>query len=181
MNTCWRRLNIVTIAVFLQVCTAVALADEKQCEAGKSAAPSEQRVVDPVVTAQPRADSTKASTLVAFPAAVVHDRMNFRYIAPTADFANATESTLASPLGTTSVWDRLKDYRSRGNVQVLTLWQSRHFMFSLQSGRNGTANLQWTTKSLGHDEGKRGLLDGMFHRSDATTQEPTATAGRDKH
>jgi hypothetical protein len=143
------------------------MADEKQCESGPAAAPTAQQVAAPVKSPEKRSTTPVETKLVAFPAAAIHAQFDFRYVAPTADFAPTTNSAAAFNVpGGTSVWDGLKEFRSRGNVQVMTLWQSNRFMVSLQSGKNGTAALQWSSKSLDRGATTRGLLDGMFHHAE---------------
>jgi hypothetical protein len=65
----------------------------------------------------------------------------------------------AQPLRSTSVWQRLADYRSQGRVQLLTLWESQHSSVSLQAGHHGGPSLQWTSRLMNRGGATRGLLD----------------------
>jgi hypothetical protein len=65
----------------------------------------------------------------------------------------------AQPLSSTSVWQRLADYRSQGRVQLLTLWESQHSSVSLQAGHRGGPSLQWTSRLMNRGGATRGLLD----------------------
>src|ERR1700712_982050 len=42
----------------------------------------------------------------------------------------------AQALGTTTVWQRLKDYRSNGRVRLVTLFETASSSISLQAGRH---------------------------------------------
>jgi hypothetical protein len=123
-------------------------------------------VVDTVkTTAVPIAAVTPS---VAVSDAALDARANFHYLPqsnPPPALVNA-RSTFRMP-ATSSVWSRMDEFRSHDNVQVLTLWQSRRFMFSLQSGKHGETALRWGSKSLNRGEAKRGLLDRMFHEGEA--------------
>jgi hypothetical protein len=63
------------------------------------------------------------------------------------------------PLQATSPWQRLAEYRSQGRVQLLTLWESRGSMVSLQAGRHGGPSLQWSSRVMNRGGATRGLLD----------------------
>jgi hypothetical protein len=62
----------------------------------------------------------------------------------------------------TTIWQRLEEYRSRDGVRLLTLWESRGSMVSLQAGKRGDPSLQWSSRLTNHDGPKRGLLDQLF-------------------
>jgi uncharacterized membrane protein (UPF0136 family) len=65
----------------------------------------------------------------------------------------------AQVLPSTSVWQRLADYRSQGRVQLLTLWESKHSTVSLQAGKHGGPSLQWSSRLMNRGGASRGLLD----------------------
>jgi hypothetical protein len=67
----------------------------------------------------------------------------------------------APMLRNTTVWQRLKEYRSNDGVRLLTLWESRGSTVSLQAGRRGDPSLQWTSR-LNHGGSTQGLLDRLF-------------------
>jgi hypothetical protein len=65
-------------------------------------------------------------------------------------------------LHTTTVWQRMADYRSRDRVRLLTLWESNASTVSLQAGKRGDPSLQWTSRWMNHGGSTRGLLDQLF-------------------
>jgi hypothetical protein len=68
-------------------------------------------------------------------------------------------------LRTTTVWQRLKDYRSKDRVRLITLWESTGSSLSIQAGRHGEPSLQWTSSSLNRGGSTRGLLDHFIAAS----------------
>jgi hypothetical protein len=62
----------------------------------------------------------------------------------------------------TTVWQRMKDYRSRDRVRLITLWESGASTVSLQAGRKGDPSLQWTSRWMNRGGSTRGLLDQLF-------------------
>jgi hypothetical protein len=111
-------------------------------------------------------DAAAPLTTVTDSAFDAQTNFHYRPLAVTAAAPVESRSTFSIP-ATTTVWNRLDEYRSHDNVQVLTLWQSRRFMFSIQSGKHGETALRWGSKSLNRGEAKRGLLDGMFHDNES--------------
>ena len=71
----------------------------------------------------------------------------------------------AQSLGTTTVWQRLKDYRSNGRVRLVTLFETAGSSISLQAGRHGEPSLQWTSRSLNRGGSTRGLFDHFLAAS----------------
>jgi hypothetical protein len=71
----------------------------------------------------------------------------------------------APMLRSTTVWQRLSDYRSRDRVRVVTLWETGGSSVSLQAGRKGDPSLQWTSRLMNRGGATRGLLDQMFATS----------------
>jgi hypothetical protein len=65
-------------------------------------------------------------------------------------------------LHTTTVWQRMAEYKSHDRVQVLTLWESSGSMVSLQAGKRGDPSLQWTSRLMNHGGSTQGLLDRLF-------------------
>jgi hypothetical protein len=77
-------------------------------------------------------------------------------------------------LRSTTVWQRLADYRTRGGVRLLTLWETGGSSVSLQAGRKGEPSLQWTSRLMNRGGATRGVLDQLFATS-------IAGAGRSMH
>jgi hypothetical protein len=65
-------------------------------------------------------------------------------------------------LRTTTVWQRMSEYKSHDRVQVLTLWESSGSTVSLQAGHHGDPSLQWTSRVMNHGGSTQGLLDRLF-------------------
>jgi len=65
-------------------------------------------------------------------------------------------------LHSTTVWQRLGDYKSHDRVRLLTLWESQGSTISLQAGRKGDPSLQWTSRWMNRGGSTRGLLDRWF-------------------
>jgi hypothetical protein len=65
-------------------------------------------------------------------------------------------------LRTTTVWQRMSEYKSHDRVQVLTLWESSGSTVSLQAGHRGDPSLQWTSRVMNHGGSTQGLLDRLF-------------------
>jgi hypothetical protein len=68
----------------------------------------------------------------------------------------------APMLRSTTVWQRLSEYRSHDRVRVLTLWETRGSTVSLQAGKRGEPSLQWSSRLMNRDGATRGLLDRLF-------------------
>ncbi len=97
------------------------------------------------------------------PAAEFRPRPKASWLQPHAD----SPETAARSLETTTAWQRLRDYRSRIGIRVLTLWETPGSTVSLQAGKHGGPSLQWSSRVMGRgDEASRGLLD---HLVSATT------------
>jgi hypothetical protein len=84
-------------------------------------------------------------------------------------------------LHTTTVWQRMSQYKSHDRVQVLTLWESSGSMVSLQAGKRGDPSLQWTSRLMNHGGSTQGLLDRLFSVSlagaTASLRNATRSAG----
>jgi hypothetical protein len=65
-------------------------------------------------------------------------------------------------LHSTTIWQRLAEYRSQDRVRVLTLWQSGAGTVSIQAGKGGSPSLQWTSRLMNRGEATHGLLDRVF-------------------
>jgi hypothetical protein len=63
---------------------------------------------------------------------------------------------------TTTVWQRLSEYKSHDRVRVLTLWETSGSSVSLQAGRRGDPSLQWTSRLMNRGGSTHGLLDRLF-------------------
>jgi hypothetical protein len=71
----------------------------------------------------------------------------------------------APMLRSTTVWQRLSDYRSRDRVRVVTLWETGGSSVSLQAGKKGDPSLQWTSRLMNRGGATRGLLDQLLATS----------------
>jgi hypothetical protein len=68
-------------------------------------------------------------------------------------------------LSTTTVWQRLADYRSHDRVRLVTLWETTGSTLSIQAGKRGEPSLQWTSRAMNRGGSTRGLLDRMISAS----------------
>src|SRR3984957_20128195 len=71
----------------------------------------------------------------------------------------------AALLRTTTVWQRMSEYKSHDRVRGLTLWESSGSSVSLQAGRRGDPSLQWTSRLMNHGGSTQGVLDRLFSTS----------------
>jgi len=75
--------------------------------------------------------------------------------------SGSTDRTL--PLNSDeSFWQRMRDFRGRDGLRLLTLWKSSWSTLSLQTGKRGGPSLQWTSRRMNHDGAKSGLFDTLF-------------------
>ena len=65
-------------------------------------------------------------------------------------------------LRSTTVWQRMSEYKSQNRVRLLTLWESRGSTVSLQAGSRGDPSLQWTSRLMNRGGSTQGLLDRLF-------------------
>lgn len=65
-------------------------------------------------------------------------------------------------LRSTTIWQRLSEYKSHDRVRLLTLWESSGSTVSLQAGKRGDPSLQWTSRVLNRGGSTQGLLDRFF-------------------
>jgi hypothetical protein len=79
---------------------------------------------------------------------------------------------------TTTVWQRLSEYKSQDRVQVLTLWQNSGSSVSLQAGKHGDPSLQWTSRLMNHGGSTQGVLDRLFSVSIAGAADGFRSATR---
>ncbi len=75
------------------------------------------------------------------------------------DDAAVGGESLGSALRSTTVWQRLRDFRANGRVRLLTLWETQGSSISLQAGKHGDPSLQWSSRSMNRGGATRGLLD----------------------
>jgi hypothetical protein len=68
-------------------------------------------------------------------------------------------------LSTTTVWQRLADYRTHDRVRLVTLWETTGSTLSIQAGKRGEPSLQWTSRAMNRGGATRGLLDRMISAS----------------
>jgi hypothetical protein len=67
-------------------------------------------------------------------------------------------------LKTTTVWQRLSEYRAaHDRIRLVTLWETQGSSLSLQAGKRGEPSLQWTSHAGGGPG--RGLLDHVIATS----------------
>jgi len=74
------------------------------------------------------------------------------------------DETAPNPtLHASSAWERLADFRTRGGIRLLTIWNSKFNSLSLQTGRGGIPSLQWTSSGFGGGSSTtRGVLDRLL-------------------
>lgn len=68
----------------------------------------------------------------------------------------------APVLHTTTIWQRMAQYKSHDRVRLLTLWESSGSIISLQAGKRGEPSLQWSSRRMNRGGATRGLLDHLF-------------------
>jgi hypothetical protein len=66
---------------------------------------------------------------------------------------------------TTTVWQRLNEFRAQDRVRVLTLWETRASNVSLQAGKKGDPSLQWSSSWTSQGRASHGLLDRLMSAS----------------
>jgi hypothetical protein len=65
-------------------------------------------------------------------------------------------------LQSTTVWQRMRDFRAGRGVRLLTLWENAGGIVSLQASKHGDPSLQWVSRTLNRGGASRGLLDQLF-------------------
>jgi hypothetical protein len=68
----------------------------------------------------------------------------------------------APMLRSTTIWQRMSEYKSRDRVRLLTLWESSGSTVSLQAGKRGDPSLQWSSRVMNRGGSTQGLLDRFF-------------------
>ncbi len=65
---------------------------------------------------------------------------------------------------TTTVWQRLNEFRSQDRVRVLTLWETETGAsnVSLQASKKGDPSLQWSSSWTNQGRASHGLLDRVL-------------------
>lgn len=78
--------------------------------------------------------------------------------------SDATEASLGETpmLRSTTIWQRMSQYKSRDRVRLLTLWESSGSTVSLQAGKRGDPSLQWTSRAMNRGGSTQGLFDRFF-------------------
>jgi hypothetical protein len=66
---------------------------------------------------------------------------------------------------TTTVWQRLNEFRAQDRVRVLTLWEMGGSNVSLQAGKKGDPSLQWSSSWTSQGRASHGLLDRLMSAS----------------
>jgi hypothetical protein len=59
-------------------------------------------------------------------------------------------------------WSALQGARGPDGLRLLNLWHGRENALSLQAGRRGEAQLQWTSHPFGPPRDERGVLEHLF-------------------
>jgi hypothetical protein len=85
---------------------------------------------------------------------------------------------------TTTVWQRLNEYRAQDRVRVLTLWETGGSNVSLQADKKGGPSLQWSSSWTSQSRASHGVLDrllsatlkGMISRAGSSRFSPNAGA-----
>jgi len=85
---------------------------------------------------------------------------------------------------TTTVWQRLNEFRAQDRVRLLTLWEMGGSNVSLQAGKKGDPSLQWTSSWTSQNRASHGLLDrvlaasvsGMLNRANASRYPASAVS-----
>lgn len=81
---------------------------------------------------------------------------------------------------------RLKEFKSRDHVRVLTLWETGASAVSIQTDRKGDPSLQWTSRLMNRGGATQGLLDRLFpvsvfggttHVTRSATSQPSRVSG----
>jgi len=100
----------------------------------------------------------------AFDGARVFSATEFRPRKSTAINSDTAVSAFgdAPLLRSTTVWQRLSEYRSQNRVRLLTLWESRGSSVSLQTGTRGNPSLQWSSRLTNRGGSTQGVLDRLF-------------------
>jgi hypothetical protein len=83
---------------------------------------------------------------------------------------------------TTTVWQRLNEFRAQDRVRVLTLWETGGCNVSLQADKKGDPSLQWSSSWTNQSRASHGLLDrllsaslnGMISRAGSARYSPNA-------
>jgi hypothetical protein len=76
------------------------------------------------------------------------------------------DAVYAAPMmKSTTVWQRLSEYRSHDRVRLVTLWETGGSSVSLQAGRKGDPSLQWTSRLMNRGGVARGVFDELLTRS----------------
>jgi hypothetical protein len=66
---------------------------------------------------------------------------------------------------TTTVWQRLNEFRVQDRVRVLTLWETGGSNVSLQAGKKGDPSLQWSSSWTSQSRVSHGVLDRLLSAS----------------
>lgn len=62
----------------------------------------------------------------------------------------------------TRAWSALQGARGPDGLRLLNLWHGRENALSLQAGRRGEAQLQWTSHPFGTPRDERGVIEHLF-------------------
>ena len=99
-----------------------------------------------------------ALTFQAFSATEFRPRRHATFDSDTAASAFGDAPMLRS----TTVWQRMSEYRSQDRVRLLTLWETSGSAVSLQAGKHGDPSLQWNSRFMNRDGSTRGLFDRLL-------------------
>ncbi len=158
------------------------LAADQQAWPGKSPMPdfTPAKESTPMAAAIPATPSVRPSALL--PPAASHRPMDLKPLElPQPKTAALTEfrprrPSLSPPdvlpaeadaplMSSTTVWQRLSEYRANNRVRVVTLWETGGSSVSLLAGRKGDPTLQWTSRLTSRGSGTRGVLDEFLSSS----------------
>lgn len=159
-----RELLLVVIAVYVLAGSSEAVAaDAKSIEHEFGPA---QRTAPPILAVSPEfALPPNYSPAPAPREFSATEFSSHKYPAFGAASAGVTAAGEPRPLSTTTVWQRLADYRSHDRVRLVTLWETTGSTLSIQAGKRGEPSLQWTSRSMNRGGSTRGLLDRMISAS----------------
>jgi len=85
----------------------------------------------------------------------------FPALSPEVESRHSVVLEVSGDLPQSSVWQRMRDFRTEDGIRLLTFWQTAGSTVALHQ-KNGGASLQWTSHALNRGGASRGLLDHLF-------------------
>ena len=164
---------------------AAALADPSP--AAKASGPNMPAPALPSIEVNPFAPRAifDASNLSERPAEGDFSATEFRPRRRSPSTAGRTDYGSGDPMfRTTTVWQRLNEFRAQDRVRLLTLWEVGGSSVSLQAGKKGDPSLQWSSSWTNRSKVSHGLLDrlmaaslgGMANRATASRYSPASAS-----